>query len=112
MYAQALGNTFWQWVGLGVVGWVRGQRLRLRLDPESSLDKIPFHACLSIFALSLRYIVEGALSHFSYLCFFLPYIRESSTAACRRVGRVQSLRMLGLVALVSVRSYFYLSNIF
>ncbi len=106
---QALGNTFWCVGVVAVVGLVR-MRMR-RLHPESSLDRILFHACLSIFALSLQYIVEGALSHFSYLCFFLPYIRESSTAACHRVVRAQSLQMLGLLP-VPVRSYFYLSNIF
>ena len=94
MYAQALGNTFWR-VGVGVgVGVVDGRVLRLRLvlvlgHNSSSLDMILFHACLSTFALSLKCIVEEVLSHFSYLCFFLLYIRESSTAACRRVGRAQ-----------------------
>ena len=111
MYAQALGNTFWM-VGVAVVGPGQGLMLMLVLGHDSSsLDRIPFHACLSIFVLSLQYIVEEVLSRFSYLCFFLLYIRESSSAACRRVGRAQSLRMLGLGA-VFVHLCFYLSNIF
>jgi len=104
MYAQALGNTFWC---VGVVVVVGLGRMR-RLHPESSLDRILFHACLSIFALSPQYIVEEALFRFSYLCFFLRYIRESSTAAFRRVGRAESLQRL----VVPGHSCFYLSNIF